>query len=420
MASLQALSLFSASPSSRTSITKAAIHIPKLPNLKISAPKLPKTSTPSVKMIEQLCLNQPIINVIPTESPLKSQLRAILEAVADRVEMHNNIRQQRDNWNSLFLNSINMITLTASVLAASAPAVGSLGAPLLALKMSSALLFSAATGMLVMVNKIQPSQLAEEQRNAARLFKQLQTQIQSLILDGALTQMDVDSAMEKVLALDKAYPLPLLGAMLEKFPKTVKPASWWPNSSENYESQAKNKNTHFDGKQGRDSNGWSDELEAEMREVVEIVKSNDAEDYVRLGNLVLKVNKTLAITGPVLTGIAALSSAFVGDWSSTGMVVAAAAGSLAAAVNTLEHGGQIGMVFEMYRNTAGFFGLLEESIRGTLEEKDWEKRENGEVFERKVALKLGRSLSQLRQLASKSAAAREEGISMDEFASKLF
>uniref|UniRef100_A0A9I9CRD8 Uncharacterized protein n=1 Tax=Cucumis melo TaxID=3656 RepID=A0A9I9CRD8_CUCME len=380
MASLQALSLFSASPSSTTSITKAAIHIPKLPNLRISAPKLPKTSTASVKMIEQLCLNQPIINVIPTESPLKSQLHAILEAVADRVEMHNNIRQQRDNWNSLFLNSINLITLTASALAASAPAVGSLGAPLLALKVSSALLFSAATGMLVMVNKIQPSQLAEEQRNAARLFKQLQTQIQSLILDGAPTQMDVDSAMEKT----------------------------------------KNENTHFDGKQGRDSNGWSDELEAEMREVIEVVKSKDAEDYVRLGNLVLKVNKTLAISGPVLTGIAALSSAFVGDWSSAGMVVAAAAGSLGAAVNALEHGGQIGMVFEMYRNTAGFFGLLEESIRGTLEEKDWEKRENGEVFERKVALKLGRSISQLRQLASKSAVAREEGISMDEFASKLF
>ncbi|KAL0542926.1 hypothetical protein IC582_018007 [Cucumis melo] len=420
MASLRSLSLFSASHYSETSTTNASIHIPKLPNLRISATKLPKTSTASVKMIEQLCLNQPIINVIPTESPLKSQLHAILEAVADRVEMHNNIRQQRDNWNSLFLNSINLITLTASALAASAPAVGSLGAPLLALKVSSALLFSAATGMLVMVNKIQPSQLAEEQRNAVRLFKQLQTQIQSLILDGAPTQMDVDSAMEKVLALDKAYPLPLLGVMLEKFPKTFEPASWWPNSSENYESQTKNENTHLDAKQGRESNGWSDELEAEMREVVEIVKSKDAEDYVRLGNLVLKVNKTLATSGPVLTGIAALSSAFVGDWSSAGMAVAAAAGSLAAAVNALEHGGQIGMVFEMYRNTAGFFGLLEESIRGTLEEKEWEKRENGEVFERKVALKLGRSLSQLRQLATKSAAAREEGISMDEFASKLF
>ncbi|XP_047182114.1 serine/threonine-protein kinase AGC1-7-like [Vigna umbellata] len=41
------------------------------------------------------------------------------------------------------------------------------GAPLLALKLSSALLFSAAPGMLLATNKIQPSQLAEEQRNAS-------------------------------------------------------------------------------------------------------------------------------------------------------------------------------------------------------------------------------------------------------------
>ncbi|XP_023003046.1 probable F-box protein At4g22030 [Cucurbita maxima] len=413
MASLTASSLLSSSSSSRRKIIQAAIHVPKLPNLRISVPNLPKTSTNSIKLIEQLSLNEPI-NVIPSESPFSStsHLHAILQAVADRVEMHNNIGQQRDNWNSLLLNSINAITLTASALAAGASAAGAVGAPLLALKLSSALLFSAATGMLVMMNKIQPSQLAEEQRNAARLFKQLQNQIQSLIMVGARTQTDVDSTMARVLALDKAYPLPLLGVMLEKFPKTFKPASWWPN----YEAKAKNERTHFDGKQHERFNGWSDQLEAEMREVVEIIKTKDAEDYVRLGNLALKINKTLAISGPLLTGIAALSSAFVGDWS----VVAAVAGSLAAAVNSFEHGGQIGMVFEMYRNSAGFFGLLEESINGTLEEADWEKRENGQVFETKVALKLGRSLSQLRQLASKSAAAREEGISIDEFASKLF
>ncbi|XP_022977326.1 probable F-box protein At4g22030 [Cucurbita maxima] len=226
--------------------------------------------------------------------------------------------------------------------------------------------------------------------------------------------------MEKVLALDKAYPLPLLGVMLEKFPKKLEPASWWPNSSHSDESKTENENSHFDGNQRQGSNGWSDQLEAEMREVVEVVKTKDAQDYVRLGNIVLKVNKTLAISGPLLTAIAALGSAVVGDWSSGGMVVAAAAGSLAVAVNALEHGGQIGMVFEMYRNSAGFFGVMEESIRGTLEETDWEKRENGQVFERKVALKLGRSLSQLRQLAAKSSAARQEGISMDEYASKLF
>ena len=53
-------------------------------------------------------------------------------------------------------------------------------------------------------------------------------------------------------------------------------------------------------------------------------------------------------------------------------------------------------------------------------EEDEEQRENGELFEMKLALKLGRSLSQLRDLARKSAYSRVEGITTDEFASKLF
>ncbi|KAJ0038144.1 hypothetical protein Pint_22320 [Pistacia integerrima] len=72
----------------------------------------------------------------------------------------------------------------------------------LALKLSSTLLFSAAARMMVTVNKIQPSRLAKE-------------------------QYDVKEAMEKVLALDQAYPLPLLGKMIEKFPKTFEHAVWW-------------------------------------------------------------------------------------------------------------------------------------------------------------------------------------------------
>ncbi|KAG5012736.1 hypothetical protein JHK86_024997 [Glycine max] len=84
-----------------------------------------------------------------------------------------------------------------------------------------------ATGMLLSTNKIQPSQLAEEQRNAARLFKQLQTQIQTEIAIGNPSEGDVRDAIEKVLALDKAYPLPLLGgAMLEKFPTKFEAARW--------------------------------------------------------------------------------------------------------------------------------------------------------------------------------------------------
>ncbi|QHO45950.1 putative F-box protein [Arachis hypogaea] len=69
------------------------------------------------------------------------------------------------------------------------------------------------------------------------------------------------------------------------------------------------------------------------------------------------------------------------------------AGSLDAAINTFEHEGQV--------------------------ESDLENRENGELLEMKVAMKLGRSVSQLRELASKSASYRIEGITVDEFASKL-
>ena len=88
---------------------------------------------------------------------------------------------------------------------------------------SSTLLFSAATGMLLIMNKIQPSQLAEEQRNATRLFKQLYSQIRTTLALRDPTALDVKDAMEKTLALDKAYPLPLLGKMIEKFPENFEP-----------------------------------------------------------------------------------------------------------------------------------------------------------------------------------------------------
>ncbi|XP_050257110.1 probable F-box protein At4g22030 [Quercus robur] len=391
----------------------AAIHVPNLPKLSLSLPKIPMRN-----LGEELNIRDGFINTIPVEkindrshnsstNIVTTQLYALLEAVADRVEMHANIGEQRDNWNTLLLNSINMITLTAATMAGVAATAGGIGMPLLALKLSSTLLYSAATGMLLIMNKIQPSQLAEEQRNATRLFKQLQSQIQTLLAIGTPAQEDVKEVMEKVLALDKAYPLPLLGAMLEKFPAKFEPASWWPKNQ-----VLQKKNFLHEGKQF--NNGWSEELEMEMREIVKVVERKDIEDYVRLGNLALKINKTLAISGPLLTGIAALGSAFVGN-GSWAPIVAVAAGALASTVNAFEHGGQVGMVIEMYRNCGGFFQLLQESIETTLEERDLEKRENGELFEMKVALKLGRSLSQLRELARKSASSH-----VDEFASKLF
>ncbi|KAL5842473.1 hypothetical protein ACOSQ3_013076 [Xanthoceras sorbifolium] len=419
MASLQASSLmfFSSSScccSSRRVNVNAAISLPKLPKIRFSTPK-------TIISSRDLGLTNPILieKIVPSTMiqehgneeegaqqnirKLTAQLYAILEAVCDRVEMHRNLAEQRDNWNTLLLNSINMITLTAATMAG----VGG-GASLLALKLSAALLFSAVTGMMVVVNKIQPSQLAEEQRNAVRLFKQLQREIETVLAIRIPCEEDVEEAMEKVLALDRAYPLPLLGnKMIEKFPKTFEPAVWWPSK--------RFQRANVGREMTKQNNGWSDqEVEMEMREVVQVLKTKDREDYERLGNLILKTNKFLAISGPLLTGIAAIGScAGSPSW-------AAAAGALATVVNTFEHGGQLGMVLEMYRNCAGFFMLLEESIESTVDESEVEKRENGEMFEMKVALKLGRSLSELRDLARKSSYSHIEGTQVGEFASKLF
>ena len=68
---------------------------------------------------------------------------------------------------------------------------------------------------------------------------------------------------------------------------------------------------------------------------------------------------------------------------------------MAATINGLEHGGKVGMVFEMYKNCGKFFKLLEETIKAKVEEKHFERRQNGELFEMKIALMLGTSVSKL-------------------------
>ncbi|KAF7840612.1 putative F-box protein [Senna tora] len=417
-------SLLSSSPKTKTLLfhVNAAINVPKFPNL--------NPSLPSKKLFQELngfslshTHNHTVIpssqtNIAADRDLIRSELYAILEIVADRIEMHHNIGEQRNNWNTLLLNSINMITLAASTMAgvAGAAVFGGSAASLLALKLSSALLFSAATGMLVIMNKIQPSQLAEEQRNATRLFRQLQAEIETTLAIGNPTADDVKNVIAKVLALDKAYPLPLLGAMVEKFPERFEPATWWPSRRIRGGANLRRKEARIPRK---NRNGWSEGLETELKEVMEVVKRKDVEDYERLGNLALRVNKSLAIAGPLLTGIAAVGSVFISPESSWSAIVPVMAGALSTAVNGVEHGGQVGMVAEMYRNCAGFFEMLEDSVEETIEE-DVERRENGELFEMKLALKLGRSLSQLRDLAKKSAYSRTEGSTIDEFASKLF
>ncbi|CAK9176052.1 unnamed protein product [Ilex paraguariensis] len=428
MSTLQASTVLCATGSissrcQRRNSTVAAINLPRLRTSTLSLPNLPTRGlvkelelrngnypTTTTTFIEKH-FNSPKIRPETNDSDpmMITKLYTIMEAVADRVEMHKNIGEQRNNWNSLLLTSINAITLAAATMTGIAVTSAN-GAPMMAVKTASTLMYLSATGMLLLMNKIQPSQLVEEQRNAARLFKQLLGQFQTLISVGSPTMADVKEAMEKVLVLDRAYPLPLLGTMLNKFPSTVEPAGWWPK-------QQRRKMKENSGKM--DWNGWNGKLEEEMREIVGIMERKDKADYLRLSEKAVKLNKALAITGPLLTGLAAVGSAFAGSspHGSWAAVLGVVGGALASIVNTVEHGGQVGMLFEMYRSNAGFFRFMEESIESNLNESDVGRRENGELFEMKIALQLGRSLSELRDLAASSSI---KGEAHEEFASKLF
>ncbi|KAF0934191.1 hypothetical protein E2562_023450 [Oryza meyeriana var. granulata] len=346
------------------------------------------------------------------------KLRAVAEAAADRADMHDIIGRQRDNWNHLLLHSNNSLLLAASVMAALAPAAP--GA--VALKASAGVLLASAAVTMAAVNKIQPSQLAEEQRNATRLWRQLERDVRATLELTPTTKADVQDAMDRVLALDAAYPLPLLPVMLDKFPKAVEPARWWPTKKQHAPiNTSPSMPTNGAGQRvAMAGNGWTQELEEEMRGILRVVKAKDENEYVSVGKLVLSLNKRLAVAGPPLAGTAALAAAFIGSgeagtWASC---VAVVGGALAAAVNTVEHGGQVGMLFELCRNVAGIYRKIQEDIEANLEEADVERRENGEVFEMKVALQLGRSPSELKQFrAMASPAVKDEEIK--DFAGKL-
>ncbi|CAL5023065.1 unnamed protein product [Urochloa decumbens] len=349
---------------------------------------------------------------LPSPSSAVEKLRAVAEAAADRAEMHDIIGRQRDNWNHLLLHSTNSLTLAASAMAALAPAVPTVGA----LKASAGVLLATAAVTMAAVNKIQPSQLAEEQRNATRLWRQLERSLRAALAAPVITDADVQDAMDRVLALDAAYPLPLLPGMLEKFPKTVEPARWWPRRRAQ---PAKNNRSKSFGR--RSGNGWTPELEEEMRGLLRVLKAKDEHQYLSVGKMVLTLNRSLAVAGPALAGAAAVSAAFIGagEAGSFASGTAVVCGALAAAANTVEHGGQLGMLFELCRNVAGQYRKVQEDIEACLGEADVEKRENGELFETKVALMLGRSVSEMKQFRRMaSASVKDEDIK--DYAGKLF
>ncbi|KAK4284345.1 hypothetical protein QN277_001191 [Acacia crassicarpa] len=358
-------------PSQKRVHAYAAIDAPRLPRVRISLPTKPsssirlvqvfdgsmQTTVPSEKDVTSTSQTTFQDFCDPNKSKANVQLYATLKTIAQSVEMNKNIRERNNRNRLLLMNSLDkmMVHLKTAIHNT-------------LLKLTSTLLLIASKGMLLIKNKIETSK-----RKATRLFKKLQTVIQTTFTVANPTNgEDVNSAMKK--------------------------SKFEPRNNDNQMKVLKS--------QKEKNNGWSPELENEMRQILEVVKRKEIEKYGTRGNLALKITKTFAILGPLLAGIAALGSAFARHGSSWAGVVAVVAASLSDSMDALE-----GMVLEIYKNCGEF---LQDAIEITLEEKDFEKRENGELFEKKVARKLGRSVSQLRQLASKFAARYSEGIAVDE------
>ncbi|KAM0944718.1 putative petal formation-expressed [Dioscorea sansibarensis] len=341
------------------------------------------------------------------------QLHTIAEAASDRAEMHSIIGAQRNNWHHLLFHSINSINFSASFMACMANSTAPAHPPFLtflAFKFSSVFLYATVTAFMVLVNKIQPSQLAEEQRNATRLFKQLEKSIYITLELETPTTVDVEMAMERVLALDKAYPLPLLPGMLEKFPKTVKPTIWWPEMKKK--------------KKKEEEVQMSKEVDEEMKGILKVLKMKDEKQYLKCGELFLRINKVLSVLGLIIGGMATAGAVFIGWPELQGVpeFMAVVGGVMGVVVNSLQHGWQVGMLFELMRNCAGYYKRLEEEIEFSLEEK---KREGDEeiMFKLKMALCLGRNVSEFKDFASyasSSSSCEDDGDRIEVFAGKLF
>ncbi|MCO5563277.1 hypothetical protein L7F22_016915 [Adiantum nelumboides] len=152
---------------------------------------------------------------------LVAHLHLIAHMATDRAEMHSIIAQQRDNWNKLFQSSLIALAMASTILSALSSFASNMAFSLPACAVDAFLTF-----IMIGFNHFQPSQLAEEQRTAARLSKRLPHDIEfALKIAPQLRQHAygyVEEVVERLYAIDKAYPLPLTPMVVEKFPKKVR------------------------------------------------------------------------------------------------------------------------------------------------------------------------------------------------------
>ena len=339
------------------------------------------------------------------EAFLVAELRLLANAAADRAEMHGILATQRDNWNKLFQHTLTAASMTATVLAALSGAMAANAAHIspASLTLPAALLNAGAGAMMSVINQFQPSQLAEEQRTAARLFRKLVSDIHYAIdtaphlrQPGAVLLRD---CRRRLHALDKAFPMPLTPGGLEKFPSQMLPPLLIAPLVVDRPSAAHNQKRSEEEEEAGISGGWNAELEAELRGVAARLRRSDINTYTSWATNVVNINKSLAIAAPTLAAAAALLNVAqpvlvaAGQMVSTTQhlgVMAAACSAMAAFAGSFSNDMQMGMVAELYRNSAGYYANIEGSINEALDAPA-EEREHGELFRQRVAYELGRS-----------------------------
>ncbi len=313
------------------------------------------------------------------ESRLVAQFRSIALAAEDRSQMHAIIGVQRDNWNELCHMTVNMTTIAAAILAAMNSGVGGTS---VSMSVAAFLLNGGAAGFMYLASKYQPSQLAEEQRTASRFHKLLARDIQTTLLIDPRLRKDAHLYMEEVMArlqaLNVGFPLPLKPNGLEKFPKVVAPSVLGP-VADLTETEVPANNT----------NGWTNAITNDLQRTADKLQTSDIAKYVRAARNKEIANKRLAILAPVCAGVAALLS-LLGCWPGIHLAgVAAACSIVAVLTSSFSNGGQIGMIFELYRNCAGYYAEMEQDIQSTMRAPVCQ-REDGELYHQKIALQLGR------------------------------
>lgn len=327
-----------------------------------------------------------------------AHLHLIANMARDRSEMHSMIAQQRDNWNKLFQSSLIAITMAATILSALSGYSLVISFSLPACTMDVFVAF-----IMIGFNKFQPSQLAEEQRTAARLCRKLAHDIEFMLKIAPQLRQDaqsyVDEAVGRLYAVDKAYPLPLTPMVVEKFPKEVTaPVLSKHGGGADFGEGAE---------MVESGNGWEGGMVQNLVEVGELMVKGDARVYKERAERVQKMNKVCAVGGPISAGMGAALN-MVGVLKGIGVirgfginvgVMAAMANAVAAFLASFSHDAQLGMIFELFRSTMGYFEELQATIKRALR-LPVSKRENGVLFKLRVAYELGRKPEDLPSLLS--------------------